>query len=225
MKTILLTLTYLVGAGELILAIYFWATNSKNEIRRVMALLAFSTGMWVITSGLTSYVSENTFSVFCMRIVFVSGMLLITALLHLTLVYPTQIQRLDNFHGWLLYLPAIIFGIISLTSNTIVTGFTGSATDTGRIIPGPLYNLYNIVIFGTYILACALLFIRRQKADGIHKKNLNLIFWSVVIGGIPAVIIDLIIPIVSRGVYPNANYGAMSTVIWLGVMTFIVKRK
>ncbi len=27
MKTLLLTLTYLVGAGELILAIYFWATN------------------------------------------------------------------------------------------------------------------------------------------------------------------------------------------------------
>lgn len=225
MKTILLILTYAVGIGELILAIYFWVTNSKSEIRRVMALLAFSTGIWVITSGLTSYVEQNSVTTAFMRIVFLSGALLITALLHLTLVYPTQMAKLDRFHGWLLYLPAIIFGIISLTSNTIVNGFTGSATNSGRIIPGPLYNLYNIFVLGVYILSCVLLYVRKLRADGIHRKNLNLIFWAVVIGGIPAVVVDLIIPIVSKGVYHNASYGAISTVIWLGVMTYIVRRK
>ncbi len=225
MKTILLTLTYLVGVGELVLAGFFWISHSKNEIRKVMAMLAFSTSIWVITSGLTSYVSQNPTSTFFMRIVFLSGALLVVALLHLTLIYPIQIVRLDKMHGWLLYTPAILFSIISLTSNTIVLGFTGSATDSGRIIPGPLYNLYNFYVFGLYLLAVIILFVRKRRADGIHRRNLNLIFWSVVIGGIPAVVIDLLIPVFTKGVYPNANYGAISTVIWLGVTTYIIVRK
>lgn len=225
MKTVLLTLTYLVGIGELILAIYFWVTNSKSEIRRVMALLAFSTGMWVIASGLTSYVPQTPLTTFYMRLVFIFGALLITALLHLTLVYPTQMIRLDSFHGWLLYLPTIFLSLIMVTSNTIVAGFTGSATDSGRIIPGPIYNLYNMYVFGVYIVAVVLLFYRQRRADGMFKKNLRLIFWSVVIGGIPPVIIDLLIPVFTKGIYPNANYGAISTIIWLGVTTYIVLRK
>lgn len=224
-KDILLTLTYLVGVGELVLAIFFWVTNSKNEIRKVMALLAFSTSIWVITSGLTSYVSQTPVTTFFMRVVFLSGVLLITALLHLTLIYPLQITRLDKIHGWLLYAPAILFSVISFTSNTIVSGFSGSATDSGRIIPGPLYNAYNIYVFGVYLLAVVILFIRRRRSDGIHRTNLSLIFWSVVIGGIPAVIIDLLIPVFSKGIYPNANYGAISTIVWLGATTYIVSRK
>jgi hypothetical protein len=160
-----------------------------------------------------------------MTVVFISGALLITALLHLALVYPTQIKKLDALHGWLLYAPAILFACILVVSNTIVAGFTGSAIDSGRIIPGPLYPLYNMFVFGVYLLVLIMLFLRQRTADGSHKRNLRLIFWSVIIGGIPPVIIDLLIPLVSKGVYPNANYGAISTIVWLGVTTYIVMRK
>jgi len=48
MKTLLLTLTYLVGIGELILAGYFWKTHSGSEIRKVMGMLSMVTGLWVL---------------------------------------------------------------------------------------------------------------------------------------------------------------------------------
>lgn len=224
-KDILLVLTYLVGAGELALAIFFWVTRSGNEIRKVMALLSLSTSIWVVFSGLTSYVVQNPVTTIYMKIVFAAGIFLVTALLHLTLVWPFQVTRLDKLHGWLLYAPAVLFSVISFVSNTIVVGFTGSPTDSGRILPGPLYNAYNICVFGIYLVAVILLFARQRKMDGIHRKNLRLIFWSVVIGGMPAVIIDLIIPIVTVGVYPNANYGAISTIAWLGATTYIVLKR
>lgn len=225
MKIVLLSLTYLVGAGELILATYFWVTNSKNEIRRVMALLAFATGVWVVMSGLTSYVPQTPITTIYMRFVFAAGVLLVTALLHLTLVYPFPIVRLDRLHAWLLYVPAIFISFVSFTSNAIVAGFTGSVTDSGRIIPGPLYNSYNVYVFLVFLAAIILLAYRWQKSDGMHRKNLQLLFWSIVIGGMPGVVIDLLIPVLSKGVYPNADYGAISTVLWVGATTYIISAK
>lgn len=160
-----------------------------------------------------------------MRIVFASGVLLITALLHLALIYPNQLIRLDRFHGWLLYGPAIVFSLISFFSNSIVLGFTGSATDSGRILPGPLYPMYNLFIFAVFIIATVLFFRRGRASEGQHKKNLRLIAWSVLIGGMPAIFIDLLVPIFTVGVYPNANYSAISTICWLGVSTYIVMKK
>lgn len=224
-KTILLTLTYLVGAGELILAVYFWATNSKSEIRRVMALMAFFTGIWVVSSGLTAYIGQNTVTTVYMQIVFVSALFMITALLHVTLIYPTHYLIKDRIHGWLLYVPAMLFSWIMLSSNTIVTGFTGSAIDSGRVIPGPLYSEYNMYIFGLYLLTIILLFVRQRNADGDHKKNILLILYAVGIGAIPAVLIDLIIPVITASIFPNALYGAISTVVWLGAITYILRRR
>ncbi len=224
MKTLLLTASYLVGIGELILAGYFWKTNSKNEIRKVMALLAFSTGVWVLTSAFTSYVSQTPLTTFFMRIVFVSGVILVTALLHLSLIYPFQIARLDRLHRWLLYAPTFQWVFIAFFTNAIVEGFTGSATDSGRIIPGLLYTFYNLYVFGLYLVALVMFFWRMRYTEGQHKQNLELIAWSVFIGGLPAVMIDLLIPVITKGVYPNANYGAISTITWLGVTTYIIRK-
>lgn len=172
MKTLLLTLTYLVGIGELILAIYFWVTNSKNEIRKVMALLALSTGIWVITSGLTLCVSQTPITTFFMQLVFVSGALLITALLHLSLIFPNKLIQLDPLHGWLLYGPAIVFTLIMFVSDSIVMGFTGSVTDVGRIIPGPLYSLYNLYVFWSlYFSACILFPPQKFVSRSAPKKS------------------------------------------------------
>lgn len=224
-KTILLTLTYLIGLGEVGLAVFFWATHSKSEIRKVMALLALSTGLWVITSGLTSYVAESAITIFYMKLLFAAAVVLVTALVHLALVYPFQLIRLDRFHTWLLYAPTILWCVISFFSGAITTGFTGSADMVGQVHPGNLYSLYNIYTFLLYFVALIVFIWRWKITEGVHKKNLMLIFLSVLIGGIPAIVIDLLMPLFNSGLYPNVDYGAVSTICWLGVTTYIVVKK
>lgn len=222
MKTLLLLLTYLVGTGELILGIYFWKSNNRNEIRRVMALLSLATSLWVICSGLTSYVVQTPLTTIFMQIVFISGAILVTSLVHLALVFPNQLMRFDKIHAWLFYFPTLFWAIIIVFSNTVVIGFSGGATDSGRIMPGPLYAFYNSYVFALYVAAIIIFFKRLHTLDGIHRRNLRLIAWSFVIGGLPAVMIDLIIPIALPNVFPNALFGAIATLVWLGTTAKII---
>lgn len=225
MKTLLLTLTYLVGAGELILAIYFWATKSKNEVRKVMALLAFSTGIWVVTNGLTSYVQQTSSNIIFGKLVFISGVVLISSLLHFVLIYPIPLFRMDRWHAILLYVPGILFSIIIATTNAVYKGFTGSTQDSGQVIPGPIYNIYNLYIILLFVASLILLIYRARLSDGLIRRNAIFFFWAVLLGGLPAVIIDLFISSFVRDIKPNALYGVISSVVWLGTTTLIILRK
>lgn len=225
MKNFLIISTYLVGAGELTLSVFFWATHSNSMIRKVMSFLSFVTAIWVIFSAATSYVAQTSTTTFYMQLVFSSAIFLITALVHLTIIYPHPTRAFDGLHALLLYLPAVIFSVIAFTSQAIVVGFTGSAIDSGRVIPGPLYREYNVYILLGYVLALVILWRKMVRSGGDQRKNISIFWWSILIGGLAPIVIDVLIPIFTNGLYPNALIGNISTVIWLGATTYIVLKK
>jgi hypothetical protein len=153
MKTLLLSLAYTIGIGELILAGYFWVTNSKNEIRRVMALLAFSTGMWVITSALSSYTSQSPTTIFILKSIYVFGVFLVTSLVHLSIIFPISIVRFDKLHAFLLYIPALIWSCIAMTSNSIVLNYVGTTDSPGLVVSGTLHHTYNYYLLFLFFAA------------------------------------------------------------------------
>lgn len=224
-KDILLVLTYLVGAGELALAIFFWVTHSKNEIRKVMALLSLSTGVWVILSGLTSYVPYSTTGYYEMAALYALGALLVTAIVHLGIVFPFPMFRFDRLHAFLIYLPVVLISYILFFSKTIVLTFNGSATWSGSITGGPLYTLYNLYLLLAYVLALVILAYRARKLDGLHRQNLTIMFWSFVLGGLPGVISYLVIPIVTGVLGYNSLVGVIPTAIWIGGTCYILLKK
>lgn len=224
-KYILLTLTYLVGAGELALAIFFWVTHSKSEIRKVMALLAFSTGVWAMLSAATSYVPYSVFGYFEMALVYIFGALLMTALLHLSLITPYPFVRLDKLHTFLIYFPLSFLSYSLLFSRTVVKSFTGSPTWAGLVIGGPLYSLYNIYFFLVFILAIGIIFFRLRRFDGLHKQNMRIFIWSVILGGLPGVVLFLILPSFIPDLNVNPLLGVIPSVIWVGGTTYIVLKK
>lgn len=223
-KNILLSLTYLVGIGELILATFFWVTHSKNEIRKVMALLAFSTGMWVILSAIFAYRVTDQTSLIISQIIYVFGVLLVTSFIHLSLIYPFPLVRLDRYHGVLLYLPALIFSVISVTSKAIIQSTTGDTNVAGDIVGGPVYPMYNAYLSIVYLLGIIFLVLQRRRMDGFHRRNLGIVIWSFILGGLPAVYLDLLTPFFHL---PNPNYlvGNLASGIWLGATAYIVLRK
>ncbi len=225
MKIFLLTLTYLVGTGELILALYFWINNSKNEIRKVMALLSFSTGMWVVLGAVTSYVPYSTFGYYEMTLVYIFGALLLTALLHLSLIMPYPLFLFDKLHAFLIYFPLMFLSYALLFSRTIVQSFTGSSTWAGIVIGGPLYTMYNVYLFLLFVLAIGIITFRIQRLDGFQKQNMRIFVWSIVLGGLPAVILFLILPNFIPDLNVNGLLGVIPSAIWVGGTTYIVMRK
>ncbi len=223
MRIFLLTASYLVGAGELILAIYFWATNSKSEIRRVMALLSFITALWVLLGAGTSFVAESNLVTIELRFVYVLGIFLLTCLLHLSIVFPIKTFRFDSFHAVLLYIPAFVLGLFTLASDTIIKWWNVTPNTEGTSDYGSLFVFYNIYLLLLYVLTIALLNHKISATQGVLKRNAKLVFWSILLGGLPGVVVDLIFTILR--INASGFYGTLSTVIWLGFTGYIIMRK
>lgn len=226
MKTLLLTLTYTVGIGEFVLAVYFWVTNSKSEVRRVMALLTFSTALWVFTTGLSSYTHEGPLVTIILKFVYVFGAIMITSLVHLSIVYPLPLIRIDYLHRILLYLPAAMLVALVLFSNLIVQGLKVNPSIPGLVLHGPAYDFYNIVLLIFFATTLFLLSRSVARSDGANKKSVLMVLLSIVVGGSIPVSLDLIIPTF----FPSADVtnfliAPIATIIWLGGTTLIINRR
>lgn len=224
MKTFLLIATYLVGVGELVLALYFWMTRSGNTIRKVMALLAFSTGVWVLLSVFIAYKEPSNLVLVVNQLVYVFGILLVTALVHLAILFPIPIVRFDRLHAVLLYLPALIFSAISVSSGALVSDTVGSQIVVGYPVGGPVFPIYNAFLALLFLTGIAIMFLQMKRTDGFMRRNISFIAWSFVLGGLPAVYIDLF-GTTFHLMSPNYLIGNLATIIWLGTTMYIVSKK
>lgn len=223
MKEILVPVAYIIGIAELILAGYFLKTNSGNIIRKVMVLLAFSTGTWVILTASTAYVDLNNFSILRVRLVYIFGLLLITNLVQLALRYPFPAVQINWLHNLLLYIPVIILTYSILFTDTVLSGFVLSNEYYGRIIPGQLHVLYNTYLGLLFVFSLSLLIYKIKRVDGMNKINLTIFLWSLLLGGLPGIFIDIVLT--STRIFLSPLIGVISSIVWLGGTTYIIVRK
>lgn len=223
MKIALVSLTYLIGIGELFLAMYFWVTNSKNEIRKVMAALSLTTGAWVILGALLAYHNPSHATTYYLAGTYTLGVFVVTLVFHLAVLYPNLVFRFDLFHRILLYIPAIIFSFVSLTSSAIVSGFNSSSQEVGIVVGGPAYVVYNLYLSFLFLASLGIIRYKIGRTDGINKKNLKLVLYSIFLGGLPSVFIDLVFPLI--GIQVNYLLGDISTLFWLGFTSYIILKK
>ncbi len=223
MKTLLLTLTYLVGAGELLLSGFFWKTNSGNTIRRIMSFFALVTGFWVISTAAASY-NTSISGITWYRSAHVFGPFLVTTLFVFATQFPVSTWRLDKLHYVFIYAPATLFSLIIMSSTEFLAGFTATSTDSGSWFGGSIYWLYSLLLLCFYLATVIVLVTKYRIVDGIHRKNLTIVFVSIVLGGFPAIVTDVLFSLfTNEGRY--AIVGSLMTVFWLGITSYIVLKK
>lgn len=222
MKTFLLVLTYFVGSSELVLGAYFWATNSNNEVRKLMSLMALSTGLWVITNGLASYTNPSVFINVIVDSIFVFAYIFSLSLVYFSFIYPYPIIKIDKLHKSLFLFVGIIYTYLAFFTNTIYSSYTITPSSPGTLNPGPLFIFFQISISITFITAIILLMLRYNKIDGSHKKNLAILITSIFIGGAPAIVLNMLYIIFS--IYVNPLYAVIPSVLWVGGTSYILLR-
>lgn len=220
----LIAINYAIGIGELVLGLFFIKTNSGNEIRKVMAFLAFITGLWVLVITFNAYNINVNSAAQLDKWTYVFGAFIVTALFNLALIFPYRLLRLDWLHYVLLYVLPFFLSALALSSNEIIRSYSTGIGNSGTWYGGSLYWIYNLYMFVMYTGTVAIFFHRYPKMDGIHRKNLRLVIYSIVLGGIPAVLFDIVIPLfTNQGRFPLI--GTTSTVVWLGVTAWIIRKK
>lgn len=142
MITALHVIATFIGVGELILAFFFWLTNSGNRIRWVMGLIAFSMGIWVILNVLTSYTNRTAFTDAIIPLLFLAIVVLLVAIVHFSLEFPYPMFRIDRLHILLLYLPATIFAYLLFFTHGIIRDYQLDRTSTGYVLPGDTYPVF-----------------------------------------------------------------------------------
>ena len=217
MRTILLTLTYTVGIGELILAIYFWATNSKNEIRRVMAVLAFATAGWGVTNAQT----QLNYSLMGV-LPYVFGTLMLTSLFHFAVIYPYRRFNFDRLHTFFLYLPWAFFTYLLIWTRVLVADLY-LRNNAAYSTPGSLFPVFNLYLALLYFSAMGFLIWKLTKLEGSVKRNTVIVFVSLLFAGLPGVFFAVFH--LMKDVPFNYLYGPISSVVWLGATTYIVRKK
>ena len=216
-KTILLTLTYLVGIGDLILAIYFWVTNSKNEIRRVLGLAFFAVAMWGITNTQTRI--ESTF---IGLLPYVFGPLALTSILHFSIIYPLRKFSFDKLHAGFLYIIWLLFSYLVIGTKTVIIDVF-SRNGASYTTPGPLFFLFNIYLGILFVGTLIILVSKFKNLDGMYRQNVKIAFWSILIGGLPGIYFAVFH--FAKDLPYNYLYGPIGTIIWPITTLYVVKRK
>lgn len=217
-------MTYLVGTGELILAWYFWKTNSGDRIRKTMVLLVMSVGLWVIFIAHVAYAPAGNVPPVTVDLTYFLGILMVTTLLLLSFLFPYPTIRLDWLHYTLLYTPVIIFSAFLFFGDSIVSGFISSPNQQGYWTEGSMFWIYGLYLIILFIFSLINLVRKYRRSDGIHRINLRLVIWSLLLGGSPAVWLYLISPLFTgKASYPLV--GTSLTVFWLGITSYILVRK
>lgn len=223
MKIFTLTASYLIASAEIILALYFFSTSSKNTIRRVTGFLTLVTGLWVLTTTMAAY-NASPWAFHLYQAAHIFGLLIVTILFHFALVFPTPKLRLDSLHLALLFIPTVILSLILIGSRVLLTSFTASATEAGVWYGGGMYWLYTTYLLVMYTVSIVFMMIRSRSLDGILRKNLRIVILSIVLGGFPAIVTDVIMPLfLNYGQY--ALIGGFSSLAWLGITMYVVLRK
>jgi len=222
MKEFLLTATYLVGLGELILAGYFWKTHSGNEIRKVMAFLSLSTAGWTISNTYVAQFISEPVVTFELRVIHFFGIYIVSTLLHLSIIFPFKKRIFDGLHTLLFYVPSIIISYIIFFTNAITLGYVPQYLS-GKTIGGSLFDLYNIYLTIYYFVAVIILFTKLKRSDGINRSNTILFLYAVLISGIPAMVFNVWYALVDQ--VPSALVGPLVSSIWLGITAYILIRK
>jgi hypothetical protein len=75
-----------------------------------------------------------------------------------------------------------------------------------------------------YAATVLTLLIKFKYVDGVHRKNLTTVVASILLGGFPAVVTDVVFPLFTNtGKF--AIVGSLSTIFWLGITSYIVLKK
>lgn len=188
-----------------------------------MALLAFSTAAWAILNGLTSYVDPSATVTLFLKVLFVSGAVIVTSLVHLAILFPYKTFTFDKLHAVLLYFPAFILSLVAIFTSTIFSGYNVNSNIAGWPIPGPMFGVYQLVVSAFYFASVVLLFYKQRVVGGFQKNNARIFLLGVVLGGLPAISLNLWAVFYEISVNPLIS--VVFSVFWVGSTTYIILKK
>lgn len=210
---------------ELILGIYILSRRPRSAVSVSFAILCFSVALWVFGNGLGFILEISNLKWVLYNMVFLAASMIAGSFLYFSWIFPfkSKIIRLRDY--LLVILPVIFFGATLIFTDWFIKGMDYSQRITQYYF-GFLYHVFAVYFIFFWVGAFINLIIKYRKSDGIHRWQLKYLLWGVALSSIFGMGYNLIIPWVTGLTVQTYDFiGPGSSIIWLGMVSYIIWKK
>jgi len=218
------TILLIIAGIELILGLYLFFRHPKNHITISYFLFILGVVIWVLSNGFA--ILEQTRNINWWKMTYIGGALLASSFVYFAMAFPYSRKEISKLKIIGLYLPIVYFIIIIFSTKLIVEGLATYDVWITNVTLGPLYHLYVLFVVIFLIWGTVLLLAKFKISDGIHRWQLKLMLWGIIISALFAITSDLIIPFFSE--YYLVHYpwvGSAFSLVWLSFTSYIVFKR
>lgn len=212
-----------VGILELIFTIYLFVRYERSPAITAFSFLSLCVTGWVLTNGIGLFFARGGFAEdITYRFSFIFAMFLFSTLYIFVLLFPYPKLQIDGRRLLFMLMPSAILTPFIIWSHAFVVGF--KPTSSANTIFGNDYWIYSVYIIFMFFLAMIEIINRIKQLEGIQKWRMRVIYYALLFSGIIGFSNHLILPYIFQ-IDASASLGPGSSVIWLGSMWYIIKKK
>src|SRR3989454_1200996 len=192
----------LIGALVVPLGVFVLRANPRCTTHLYFAAFTLSVAIWLFGVAAWCY---GAFPELGLRVAFAGASLIAPAFLGLTRTFPPNLQEAPR--RWVAgpLCLGIVLALLSLTTPLVAFDAAVSASGLHRT-PGPLYPVFALFFFTTFVGATTIFLRHWWKARGHARAQLQYLGLAILIPGAAAMTTNLILPVIT----------GRSTYSWLG---------
>src|SRR2546425_4645488 len=192
----------MIGALVVALGVFVLRANPRCTTHLYFAAFTLSVAIWLFGVAAWCY---GAFPELGLRVAFAGASLIAPAFLGLTRTFPPNLQEAPR--RWVAgpLCLGIVLALLSLT--TPLVAFDAAVSSSGlHRTPGPLYPVFALFFFTTFVGATTIFLRHWWKARGHARAQLQYLGLAILIPGAAAMTTNLILPVIT----------GRSTYSWLG---------
>lgn len=178
--------------------IYGLVVYSRNRnllINKIFFYLTITVTFWILSMVAYRGTQNEIYSLIYSRILYLSALIIPATFLYFVLVYTNQINSISFYVKKLLFLPAMILGVISLWPDLLIFSVIINVPGEKIIVFNQkLHLIYGLYIAFYFLVAHYILYTSYLKSNGISKYQLRNIFIGTIIASVFGVVSNLMLP-------------------------------
>ncbi len=203
-----------LGLGILVLV----KNRPLKKTNLAFSLLAWASAGWAFSVFLILYHRDTPFMLLTGRLAFLSSSIIPAAFLYFTLLFPKPPYRVHPSWPVLIFLPAILFGLLS-TSDLILKDIRVS--DFGfETTYGPLHPFFSVYLLGYIFLGLFFLIRKFRYSSGVNRIQIKYFLLGMLITSGFGVTANLLLPMFGTSKY--SVIGPSFTIIMVGFTTYSI---
>jgi len=209
-----------IAVAEFLLGLYFLLAYQRSQATTWYGLFCIAVSIYVGANGI-GYLIENFF--IAERFGWAGGLLTAVFILPFSYSFPVPKKRVSELLPLILW-PVLAFVPVTLWTNLFLVDIGVISYRAGYQTAAGQFFWALLTVFSVYwSWAMINLFRWYAQSDGLHRLQLRLIIFGILVSLGVSIVFDIIYPLVT--VSRLGYIGSMFSAIWLGFTSYILVRK